>query len=118
MHFILAVGIEDTGRDIQDRQSELDKIERNNAALRKAISEAKSQEAMAERAQARGYVLQTPVYLQISEPLAQPTHDEAMSGADLTGRGAETGSSAPQAEPLINILARSLVPARQEDSEP
>lgn len=99
MHFILAQGIESTGREIQVKTAELDKIERQNNELRRQISIAGSQERMAGRSSNLGYDVQRPVYLMVDEPLPPASESSrltdpgvAMTGED--GTQAAFGSSA------------------------
>jgi cell division protein FtsB len=107
MRFIVAMQIEATGRQIQAKTEELEKLERSNAALQRTIAESLSQENLSARAQALDYQIQTPVYLVISEPLAQP--DPQAIGADIWVPMAE-GSGEPsssQSEPAPSALAHS-----------
>jgi len=71
LHFVLALQIASTGRQIQIGVEELNKLNRDNAAIRRDIAEAESPRALATRATELGYRLQVPVYLPLSRPISQ-----------------------------------------------
>lgn len=72
LHLILALEIASTGRQIQIETGELEKIQRTNDMLRWTIASELSSTEMAQRAVAKGYVRQEPVYLPLSQLLTQP----------------------------------------------
>jgi hypothetical protein len=69
LHFFIAIDITSTGREIQTKAEHLRRIGRDNAALRRRIAEAASQEELARRAKELGYSSQAPIYLPLSLPL-------------------------------------------------
>jgi hypothetical protein len=83
MHFILAMEIETTGRQIQKRSEELRRISRENDALRREIAEAGSYRNLAERAEGLGFERQPPTYLILQDPLARPTVAATSEGTVL-----------------------------------
>ncbi len=70
LQFLAAQQIETLGRQIMETNRELERVQRENAALEHAICAETAQERMAQRAEALGYDLQPPVYLLLAEPLA------------------------------------------------
>jgi hypothetical protein len=93
MHFILAQGIESTGREIQVKTEELQRIERLNNELRRQISVAGSQEEMAGRSSNLGYDAQRPVYLLVDQPLPPASDSSRLTDPEL----AQTGNDGAQA---------------------
>lgn len=92
MHFILAMEIETTGRQIQEGTEELRRISRENDALRREVAKAGSYRSLAERAEASGFERQPPTYLMLQEPLARPTVATTSEGTLLpTSLGTQPG---------------------------
>jgi len=69
MQFIVAQENESIGRAILEQTEELNRIERENMALRQHIAATCTEEVMAGRAQALGYNRQQPLYLLLNHPL-------------------------------------------------
>ena len=66
LQFGLSLQITTSERLILDRRLELERLQRDNAALRLQIAEAESPQILRERALARGYQQQKPLYLTLS----------------------------------------------------
>lgn len=100
LHFVLALQIASTGRQIQIATEDLHKLKRSNAAILREISEAESPRRLAERAYDLGYRPQTPIYLPLAGTLSQ-------TGAPIAGVG---DSPAPETarDSVWNALARGL----------
>ena len=100
LHFVLALQIASTGRQIQIATEDLNEMKRQNAAIEREIAEAESPYRLAERAYDLGYRPRTPIYL----PLAQPSSQ--------TVTPVEQAGEAPLPETAGNsiweALARSL----------
>ena len=103
MHFLLAMQIEATGREIQEEMVVLDRLERQNAALGRKIAESSSQEVLTRRAQEIGYELKTPHYLSLARPLLEPGSSEEETRHSTSSDGVETPPS--NALPLLDVLA-------------
>lgn len=106
LNFALAQGIESIGREIQEKSEELDVLKRRETDLLREISIASSEQKLADEAWALGYRLQTPVYLQVAQPLAEATSDVEGSGWRLTS---SANGGLPPASPshsLWDIVAR------------
>jgi hypothetical protein len=105
MHFLLAMQIEATGREIQEEMVVLDRFERQNAALGRKIAESSSQEVLVRRVQEMGYELKTPHYLSLARPLLEPSNGSSDLG---TGRLASSGDAetpSPGALSLLDVVA-------------
>ncbi len=108
MHFILAMQIEATGRQIQEERVVLERFERQNAALGRRIAESSSQDLLTRRAQDMDYELRTPHYLFLARPLLDPANGSLEEG---TGQSATTGdveSSSPYALPFLDVVAAAF----------
>jgi cell division protein FtsL len=108
MRFIVALQIESTGRQIQSKTEELERLQRSNAALQRDIAESMSQETLSERAQAVDYQLQPPAYLVISEPLIEPDKEAAGASIWLPTAESDGEPSLPQAALAPGALAHIL----------
>lgn len=75
LHFILAMDITSTYRQIEVKTEELNRLQRENGALRRGIAETESLDKMSSRAEKQQYVLQEPLYLILTQPLPQPADD-------------------------------------------
>lgn len=108
MHFILAMQIEATGRQIQEERVVLERLERQNAALGRRIAEGSSQNLLTRRAQDMDYELRTPHYLLLARPLLDPANGNL---EEDTGRSASTGdaeSSSPHGLPFLDVVAAAF----------
>lgn len=90
LHFVLALQVASTGRQIQIGTEELQEQVRANEAIQRDIAEAESPRAMATRARDLGYGPQTPVYLPLSRPVSQPG-----DGTGATVRSTAVEDSSP-----------------------
>jgi hypothetical protein len=86
LHFIIAQDIEATGREIQVKTAELERVERAQLALRQKIAISSTQARMAERAERLGYHAQNPVYILVNRPLP-PASRRAPAGGLLIDPG-------------------------------
>lgn len=100
LHFVLALQIASTGRQIQIATEDLHKLERANAAIQRQVAEAESPRELAERAHDLGYQPQVPVYLPLSRPISQAGDDTGDTGA-----GAAAQASGP---PVWDALTDGL----------
>jgi hypothetical protein len=75
LNFVLTQQVEMIGRDIQVKSEELQSLQRQGDAYRQAISVNGSQWNMSEKARLLGYQPQAPVFLRMSEPLAEPVSE-------------------------------------------
>ena len=75
LNFVLTQQIETIGRDIQVKTEELRSLQRQGDAYRQEMSATGSQWNMSEKARLLGYQPQAPVFLRMSEPLAEPVSD-------------------------------------------
>jgi cell division protein FtsB len=100
LHFVLALQIASTGRQIQIKTEELHKLDRTNAALMREVARAESPRALAARAHDLGYQPQAPIYLPLSRPVSQPGAETGETGA---------GSAAQASSPSVwDALAGGL----------
>jgi hypothetical protein len=102
----LAQGIESIGREIQEKSEELDVLKRRETDLLREISIASSEQKLADEAWALGYRPQTPVYLQVAQPLAEATNDVEGSGWRLTSSANGGPPRAYSSHSLWDIVAR------------
>ncbi len=110
LHFILALQIASTGRQIQIQTEELQKIERENTAILQDIAEAESPRRLAERARSLGYEPQQPIYLPIRG---------ASAGADAATGSQAPGPAAEAATPTaLDRLGRAMSTWAQADRTP
>jgi hypothetical protein len=108
MHFLLAMQIEATGRQIQEEMVVLDRLERQNAALGRRIAENSSQELLTRRAEAMGYELVTPHYLQLARPLLEPANGNLEEGTGHSASSNDVGSSSSHALPFLDVVAAAF----------
>lgn len=103
LHLILSLQIASTGRQIQVMQQELERSQRDNRALVRAIAEAEAQQNMAVRATVLGYGPQTPIYLPLTQPItaALTSGPEHPAGKGQAATGPAAGSN-PAAEFLLH----------------
>jgi len=118
MHFLLATEIESTGYQIKAQTEEVQKIERENAALRKQISETTSQKNMALRALELGYGPQPATYLRLPEPLAEPSSDATGKRPSRPATGGSSEAPTLQAWSFLNTVARTFDISPQTDTVP
>lgn len=99
LHFVLAQQIESTGRELQTRTQDLERIQRRNNALKRQTAAAASEEDLADQAQILGYQPRKPVYLLLSQSSVQRTEDsgarQATSSSATTGEASERQTRAP-----------------------
>lgn len=113
MQFLVAQESESLGREIVETTQELERTERDNAALENAISELLSQEYMAGRAEVMGYVLQSPVYILFPEPLAPPADEQTELESSRS-----TVTSDEASRTLFGAVAHTLDMSPEMASEP
>lgn len=75
LHFILAMDITATHRQIEIKTKELNRLKRDSGALRRRIADIESLGNMSTRAEKQNYILQEPLYLILTQPL--PPADDA-----------------------------------------
>jgi cell division protein FtsL len=84
LRFILALEIALTGRQIQIKTEELERIERINNDLRRKIAEAMSPERLATMAEEQGFMPHEPIYVPLPRLLVEPTsHGPAVGTSQL-----------------------------------
>jgi hypothetical protein len=90
-----------TGRQVQLITEEIQRQERMNALLRRAIAEAESPRRLGEGAERLGYELGTPVYISLDRPLG-----EASSGPSLGMLDSGRAEAPPRAmDPTVEALS-------------
>ena len=72
LHFFLALEIESTGREIDVKTEELERLQRENLAKMNQISLLDSQRRLASEATGMGFRPQQPLYLAVNRPLVSP----------------------------------------------
>jgi hypothetical protein len=83
LRLILALQIASTGREIQLRSRELEKMERDSQAIQLKIAEAMSPPNLAKFSEEQGFTAHAPVYVPVSDEfLASPGKEPAISGRD------------------------------------
>lgn len=112
LNFVLAQQSELLGREIQLKTDDLQSLERQGDALRKEIAITTSQQAIAERARLLGYQPQTPFFLSMSEPLAEPS-TEASAGQIATLASGEGGDT-PYSSKLLLLLTSPFLGPESE----
>ena len=108
MHFILAMQIEATGRRIQEEMVELDRLERQNAALGRRIAESSSQDLLTRRAEEMGYELVAPHYLRLARPLLDPGNGNLEEGTGHSASSGDVGASPSDALPFLDVVAAAF----------
>ncbi len=76
LHLLVSMQTAATGRLILEGEAQLDRLERETQALLLKIAEGESPRAMAPRVETGGYVLQEPLYLELSQPIAPHTDSQ------------------------------------------
>jgi cell division protein FtsL len=108
LHLILALEMAATSREMQHITEEIERQERLNALLLRAIAEAESPRRMGELAESLAYMPGTRVYIELGVPLAQASGEPQFGVSD--GESAEVPSSAPGAtEEALSDLFYALV---------
>jgi hypothetical protein len=92
LHLILALEIVSTGREMQIQTEELQRIERQNAALQREIAGAESPKNLAERAYQQGYRPRQPIYLRSSRPMP-PADADAQNPAAVNSEEGRLASN-------------------------
>lgn len=87
LHLILALQTATAGREIQIRNGDLMRQQRQNSLLRSEIAKAEAPRALAKRARQLGLVPRSPVYLPIDATAVGPESDAALPCAEV---GTET----------------------------
>jgi hypothetical protein len=107
LHLILSLEISSTGREIQQKTRELERLERARAAILLQIADAESPEALESRIQPGTYKAQTPLYLAVEPlPLGNGLSVEPETGLALAA-DTESQMTASQSRSLIDsVLAR------------
>jgi hypothetical protein len=109
LRLILALEIATTGRQIQLRTRELEKIERDSQLIQLQIAEAMSPSNMARLNEERGFTPHAPVYVPVSvEALRSPSEGPA----ETAGGEAPPASSSQSLWDLIVGKLDSLLEAR------
>ena len=108
MHFILAMQIEATGREIQEERVRLGRIERQNAALGRQIAETNSQEVLTRRSKELGYELRVPHYLSLARPLLEPGNGNSEEGTRLSTSSGGAALPSRDALPLLEVVANAF----------
>jgi hypothetical protein len=108
MHFLLAMQIEATGRQIQEERVTLERLERQNAALARRIAESSSQDFLKRRAEDMGYELRAPHYLPLARPLLQPANGNLESRNLQPANSGGTDRGSHNALPLLDIVAAAF----------
>jgi hypothetical protein len=110
LHFVLALQIASTARQIQIGTEKLNKLDRSHAALQREIAEAESPRAMAARAKDLGYQPQVPIYLPLSRPISQSGNE--------TGEVAEEVTPGTRSPSMWNAVAEGLSTWAQAKNAP
>ena len=108
MHFLLAMQIEATGRQIHEEMVVLDRLERQNAALGRKISESNSQELLNRRAEEMGYEIRTPHYLPLARPLLDPGNGSLEKGTPYWASSGDIEESSPHGMPFLDVVAAAF----------
>lgn len=111
MNFGLTQQIESIGREIQARTQELESLERRADAYRSEISARESQLTMSERARLLGYQPQAPLFLPVSEPLAEPVSEAPLPAGRSTIPMSDGDAQADPAHRLLLLLSGRLAAA-------
>lgn len=107
LNFVLTQETESIGREIQTKTEELRALERRNSALLREISEASSEQILAERAKALGYGPEMPVFLTVDEPIIETTGRFWETGGAFTSL-TEEERQALSFDPLWDLLSRQF----------
>jgi cell division protein FtsB len=108
LNFVLTQQNESIGREIQATTKELQSLERQGDAYRQEFSEKESQKNMSERARLLGYQPQTPFFLSISQPLAQPVSEAPVPVWQSATLASSEGLQAQTSNRLWILLARQF----------
>jgi hypothetical protein len=109
LNFVLTQQIETIGRDVQVKSAELESLERQGDAYRQAISLKGSQRNMSERARLLGYQPQAPVFLPMSEPLAEPVGEAPVAPRTSSALASSEGVPSQTASKLWLLLTGRLL---------
>lgn len=109
LNFVLTQQIESIGRDLQVKSEELESLQRQEDAYRQAISDKGSQRNMSERARLLGYQPQAPVFLRMSEPLAEPVGEAPVAPWSSAALASSEGAQSQAASKLWLLLTGRLL---------
>jgi len=108
LRMILALEIASTGRKIQLKTEELERIERDNDKVRLQIAGALSPERLAPLAEEMGFQPQKPVYVPWSESGAEPANS-GITDQDRLQLLLQDGASTASEEPsLLDVAADEI----------
>lgn len=107
LNFVLMQQTESIGRDMQAKAEQLKSLQRQGDAYRQEIAIKASQLNMAERARLLGYQPQAPLFLPISEPLAEPVSEAPVGQTTTLASGVDVRDST--ANPLWLLLTGQLL---------
>jgi cell division protein FtsB len=117
LHFILAMDITSTYRQIEGKTGELDRLKRDSSALRREIAKVESLVDMSTRVEGQGYIFQEPLYLMLSQPLPPPTDKIKDKEMHIPVTASDNNTSTTQS-PLKDILTHQSNTWLEADSTP
>jgi hypothetical protein len=109
LNFVLTQQVEMIGRDIQVKSEELQSLQRQGDAYRQEISVKGSQWNMSEKARLLGYQPQAPVFLRMSEPLAEPVSEAPALAGQSSALASSEGMQVQTASRLWLLLTGQLL---------
>jgi hypothetical protein len=107
LRLILALEIASTGREIQQRTGDLERIQRLNDHKRAVIARAKSPQTLHDAAYAQGFRPYQPIYVSMPRPLVT-SGDETTWGTGLTALPSEQRASALADQSLLDLASGEL----------
>lgn len=107
LHLLVAMQTAATERLILNGGAQLDILERETQALLLKIAEGESPRAMAPRVGTEGYVLQEPLYLELSQPTV-PSTEGQIDQAPFAPSNATEQTAASQPSSLLESIFGNL----------
>lgn len=97
LHLVSALQVASTDRQIYERGKELEKLERDNAAILLQSAESWTPKGLEEEAIRQGYKPQIPLYIPLSRNSSKPTDDRGIAGGSSLTAVSDTAALRPAA---------------------
>jgi cell division protein FtsB len=108
LRMILALEIASTGRDIQARNADLQRIVRRNNERQRLIAEQASPENLAQSALDLGFLAHQPIYVPLSQPFVTSPGDQGMADAGLPGAAKQQQLATLEGQSLLELVGKEI----------
>lgn len=108
LRLILALEIASTGRQIQEKTEERDKIIRSNNDKQFKISELMSPTSLSDAAYDKGFRPHKPIYVPLPQPFSGSTRVEGVDELEFPATDIDEQELPPEGQSLIDLATREL----------